>query len=254
MPTDLELLRLDVEALWVTSAGGRMERVNAPDRSLAWKLFFAGCAEGNLVRVRHDIDDATAAKLLAICGGEPPWRDPWQLPQCIGKLLDVFSNSAPPATGAASRIPMTVGTGVIYELPHCVKYAHPASIVRGESPSGAELVARFTEMGMPRPMIDAGFTNVSDLWEPWCLAMEGEEVAAAAYAARHGRDGVEIGVHTFPKFRARGFGAAVTAAWSSLASLEGRALFYSTSRANRSSQRVAARLGLRMFAASFGIG
>jgi hypothetical protein len=252
--TDLELLRLDVETLFVMSTRERIERVNDPEHSIGPKLFFAGCAEGNLARVRHDIDDATTAKLLAIAAEEPPWRDPWTLPQCIGKLLDVFSNSAPPAVGPASWIPMTVGTGVIYELPHHVKHQHPAKIVRGDSSEGADLVAHFREKGMPPAMIDAGFKSVADLWLPWCLAMEGDEVAAAAYAARLGSNGAEIGVYTFPNFRSRGYAAAVTSAWSSLPSLDDHALFYSTSRVNRSSQRVAARLGLRLFAASFSIG
>ena len=254
MPTDRELLHLDVETLFVITGNGRIERVDDPEHSVPPKLFFAGCAEGNLARVRHDIDDDTAAQLLAIAAGEAPWRDPWTLPQCIGKLLDVLSNAAPPAIGAASRIPMTVGVGVIYELPHHLKYPHPAQIVCGDTPEGARLMARFNARGMPQAMIDAGFKSVADLWEPWCLAMEGEEVAAAAFAARLGAKGAEIGVYTFPNFRARGYAAAATAAWSSLASLEDRALFYSTSRANRSSQRVTARLGLRMFAASFSIG
>lgn len=103
-------------------------------------------------------------------------------------------------------------------------------------------------------MLDAGFVSVADVWEPWCLAMEGEAVAASAIAARLSARAAEIGVYTFPKFRTGGYAAAVTAAWSSIASLDGRALFYSTSRANRSSQRVTSRLGLRMIGASFSIG
>ncbi len=107
---------------------------------------------------------------------------------------------------------------------------------------------------MPPALHEAGFKSIADLWEPWCVAVEGEEVAAIAFAARLGVIGAEIGVYTFPGFRSRGFAAAVTAEWSSIPSLDGRALFYSTSRSNRSSQRVAARLGLRIIGASVGIG
>ncbi len=115
------------------------------------------------------------------------------------------------------------------------------------------MLARFAADGMSQPMIDSGFISVADLWEPWCIATDGDQIAAIASAARLGKGGAEIGVYTFPEFRARGFAAAVTAGWSSLAVLDGRALFYSTSRTNRSSQRVAARLGLRMIGASFTI-
>jgi hypothetical protein len=48
--------------------------------------------------------------------------------------------------------------------------------------------------------------------------------------------------------------AAVTAGWSRLDSLAGRDLFYSTSTANRSSQRVAERLGLPRLGARLAIG
>jgi RimJ/RimL family protein N-acetyltransferase len=253
MPDDLELLRIDIESMFVLSATGRIECVNDPGRTIAPRMFFAGCAQANLAHVRADIDGDAAAKLLAIAAGESPWRDPWALPQCFGKLLDVLSG-APFAIGPASRVPLTVAPHLIWQLPNRLKYEHPATIVRGDSEEGAKLIARFQKDGMPQPMLDAGFMSVADLWEPWCLAMEGEEVAASAIAARLSARAAEIGVYTFPKFRARGFAAAVTAAWSSLASLDGRALFYSTSRANRSSQRVTARLGLRMIGGSFSIG
>jgi len=254
MSDDLKLLHIDVETLFATSSSGRIERQNDPDRSPAPRLYFAGCPQGNIARVRHDVDEQIAAQLLAISASESPWRDPWVLPQCLGKLFDVLSNNPPFATGPASRTPLNVGTGVIYQLPKHMKYEHPATIVRGDSAEGEQMLDRFAEEGMPQAMLDAGFKSIGDLWEPWCIAIEGNEVAAIAFAARRGEKGAEIGVYTFPKFRSRGFAAAVTASWSSMASLNGHALFYSTSRSNRSSQRVAARLGLRMIGASVNIG
>ena len=251
---ELKLLHIDVATMFVMSSSGRIERQNDPDCSPGPRLYFAGCPQGNIAHVRDDIADQTAASVLAIAAEEPPWRDPWVLPQGIATLLDVLSNSPPFATGPASRIPLTVGPGVIYQLPHHLKNEYAATIVRGDSAEGARLRARFEERGMPQAMLDAGFKSVADLWEPWCIAIEGEEVAAIAFAARLGTVGAEIGVYTFPKFRSRGFAAAVTADWSSLPSLGGRALFYSTSRSNRSSQRVASRLGLRMIGASFSLG
>ena len=214
MPDELELLRIDIESMFVLSATGRLECVNDPGRTIAPRMFFAGCARGNLVHVRADIDGDAAAQLLAIAAGEPPSRDPWALPQCIGKLLDVLSRT-PPAMGSASRVPLTVAPHLIWQLPNHLKYEHPATIVRGDSAEGAKLIARFQKDGMPQPMLDAGFMSVADLWEPWCLAMEGEEVAASAIAARLSARAAEIGVYTFPKFRARGYAAAVTAAWAS---------------------------------------
>ena len=251
---DLRLLQIEIDTLFVMSASRRIECVNDPDHSVGPRIVFAGCHEGNVACVRHDVKNEVANELFAITAEEPPWGDPWVLPGCIGKLLDVLSNNQPPATGPASRIPLMVGAGVIYQLRNQSEYKHPAIIVRRDSAEGVELMARFAERGMPKPMVDAGFKSVADLWAPWCIAIEGDEVAAIAFAARLGNDGAEIGVYTFPGFRSRVFAAAVTAGWSSLPSLDSRALFYSTSRANRSSQRVAARLGLRMIGASVSIG
>lgn len=160
------------------------------------------------------------------------------------------TSRAPSTIGAGSRRPLTVSPGVIYHLPNQMEYEHSATIVRGDSPEGAQLLGRFAEQGMPPALFEAGFTEVSDLWQPWCIAIKDGDIAATAFAARLGDIGAEIGVYTFPQFRSRGFGTAVTAACLSSPSLDGRALFSSTSRSNRSSQRVAARLRLRMIGAS----
>jgi hypothetical protein len=230
--------------MFVMSSAERIERTNDPDCSPGPRLYFAGCSHGNIVRVRGDLGDQTALRLLAIGGQQAPWRDPDVLPQCLGKFIDVLSTEQPVAT---------VAPHVIYRLPNQLRYAHSATIVRGDSAEGAAMLARFAKLGLPQSTLAAGFKGVGDFWEPWCVAVERDEIAAIAFAARLGDTGAEIGVYTFPNFRARGFAAAVTATWSSMPYLDGRALFYSTARSNRSSQRVAARLGLRMMGASFSI-
>src|ERR1700688_2159560 len=219
------------------SGSGRIERQNDPDCSSGPRLFFAGCSQGNIARVRHDVEDQIALRLLAIAAEEPPWRDLDGLPQCLGNVTDLLSHGQPV---------VTIAPGVIYRLPNGLSYEHPATIVRGDSVEGEQLLARLAERGLPQSMLDAGFKGVGDFWEPWCAALAGDEIASIAFAARLGDAGAEAGVYTFPGFRARGFAAAVTAIWSSLPSLDGRALFYSTQRSNRSSQRVASRLGLRL--------
>ena len=215
MPHDLELLLIDVATGFAMSPADCIERTRDPDGSPAPRLFFAGCPQGNIVRVRYDVEDETAARLLAIATEDPPWQNPWTLPQCMGKLIDVLLNSRPTATGPASRIPLTIGAALIYRLPNLVRFEHPAAVVRGDSAEGARMAAQFAECGMPQAMIDAGFKSVADLWAPWCVVLEGDEIAAIAFTARLIDAGAEIDVYTFPKFRARGYAAAVTAAWAS---------------------------------------
>lgn len=242
---DLRLLHVDVATMFVMSASERIERSNDPDCSPGPRVYFSGCALGNIVRVRDDLSDQITSRLLTIGVQEAAWRDPEVLPRCLGKFIDVLSTEEPVAT---------VAPHVIYRLPNRLKYDHSATIVRGDCAEGAAMLARFAERGLPQPMLAAGFKGVGDFWEPWCVAVERDEIAAIAFAARLGEIGAEIGVYTFPNFRARGFAAAVTASWSSMPLLDGRALFYSTARSNRSSQCVAARLGLRMIGASVSIG
>ena len=238
---DLRLLHLDIETTFVISGAECIERENDPDCSSGPRLIFTGCRQGNIARVRHDVGDQVAQSLLAIAAEEPPWCDPDVLPQCLGKVIDLLSRDQPV---------VTIGPGVIYKLPNGLRFEHPAKIVRGDSAEGEQMLARFADRGLPQSMLDAGFKGVGDFWEPWCVALAGGEIASIAFAARIGPVGAETGVYTFPGFRAQGFAAAVTAAWSSLPSLSGRALFYSTAKSNRSSQRVAARLGLRQIGAS----
>lgn len=82
---------------------------------------------------------------------------------------------------------------------------------------------------------------------PWVMATEGNRVVSLTHAptllTRHS---VEAGAWTDPAYRGRGFGAAVTAEWADVLRPSGRVLFYSTVLQNRSSQRLAERLGLRL--------
>jgi ABC-type cobalt transport system substrate-binding protein len=164
------------------------------------------------------------------------------LPEGVDKIVELLSGDQPAEAVVGHPI---------YKLPNGLRYEHPAPIVRGDSPEGQAMLARLAERGMADYMVDAGFKDTRDLWEPWCVALDGGEIASIAFAARLGAIGAEVGVYTFPKYRSRGFAAAVTASWASLESLKQRALFYSRAKSNRSSQRVAARLGLRRIGSSF---
>jgi hypothetical protein len=241
---DLRLLQVDIDTMFVMSATGGIERENDPDRSSGPRVFFVGCPFGNLARVGYDVDDDVAMRILEIAAEDPPWRDPDALPACAEKVVELLSDERPAA----------VSTALIYQLPNGLRYEHPAAIVRGDSDEGRQMLAGLADRGMPDYMQTAGFKGAGDFWEPWCVALDLGEIAAMAFAARLGVSGAELGVYTFPTYRGRGLAAAVTAAWSSMPSLSQHALFYSTSKSNRSSQRVTARLGLRLIGTSVRIG
>jgi hypothetical protein len=242
-PDDLRLLRVDIDTLFVMSTTGRIVCQNDPDRSPGPRAFFIGCPDGNFAGVRHDLDDGFAQKMLSVAAKESPWREPDVMPECASRMVELLS--------AQSE---NVSTALIYRLPNDVNYESRATIVRGDSPDGRAMLARLDDRGMPQYMRGAGFRSGADFWEPWCAALEGGEIASMCYAARLSDNGAEAGVYTFPGHRRRGLAAAVTASWASMPALKDRTLFYSTSVANRSSQLVAARLGLRRIGASFSIG
>jgi hypothetical protein len=247
---DLDRLKLVVASTFVISRSGRIER--GPARYLGPRqespkeigtgprVFFAGCAAGNIVHVRHDVDDQLAMRIFVVGKKEAPWRDPDVPPRCLDEIVDLLSRSSPVEV---------VGPEVVFGLRHGLKYEHSATIVQADTAGGEQLLDRLTQRGLPQPLTDAGFLSLEDFWWPWCVALEGDDISAMAFTPHIAETSAEIGVFTFPPFRGRGLAAAVTASWSSLQSLTGRALIYSTLTTNRSSRRVAARLGLRSMGA-----
>lgn len=66
-------------------------------------------------------------------------------------------------------------------------------------------------------------------------------------------DGAESGTVTVPEWRGRGFAAAAVSEWALRPELSDHVLFYRTDSKNVSSQRVAQRLGPRLFGAGYAI-
>lgn len=236
----MEALEASIATTFGLSEAGRIAFENEPGRPAGPRLFLAGCRDGVRVVLRHDVSAGTARAIEALAARAAPWFDPWTDPDGLEDMLALLEREAP--VDAVSR-------SLIYRLPHALPVAAGVRIVSGDTAEGLHWLAQLADTGMPQHLLEAGFLGVGDFWEPWVVALEGETIAATAFAARIGPRAAEIGVYTFPGFRGRGLAAAVTAAWSGLAELADRPLFYSTQTTNLSSQRVAARLGLPQFGA-----
>lgn len=241
MADDIDLLAIQLRALFRLTGTGRIEGENDPDGSPGPRFWLAGCASGNVFAVRADVDDVIAGEIAAIAATEPPFVEPGRLPWYLGRYLELLSRETSPPSRSL---------GLTYDLPHDLPHDGGATLVDGDSPDGRRLHAVLSAQGMPDGLAELGFRSVSDLWPPWCAAMVGGELAAIAFAARLSADGAELGVTTARAFRGRGHAAAVAAGWSRLPALRSRTLFYSTDQANGSSQRVVARLGLRFIGSS----
>lgn len=81
---------------------------------------------------------------------------------------------------------------------------------------------------------------------PWAAAVVADEVAALCHTPKVVLPlAAECGVWTDPRWRRRGLGVAVTAAWARVAAADARYLFYSHDWRNEASAGVARKLGLR---------
>lgn len=227
----LDRLARDAAASFVLTDAGRILRENDPDASVGPRLAMLGCAEGNLAFVRRDVPDEVAAALVRDVAEAAPWSGADTLPTCADALVRRLA----PVT--------SVEPSLVFALPHATAAAD-ARIVAGGTGEGEALLAGLARDGMPAHLVEAGFVGAGDFWAPWCVRLDRGEIAAIAFAARLGAAAAEVGVFTFPRWRSQGFAAAVTAAWSGLPELKDHELFYSCLASNRSSRRVAARLGL----------
>jgi hypothetical protein len=244
MLSDIELLAIQFQSAFVLERSGRILTTNDPDRSPAPRFALAGCASGNIYGVRADVADGIAAQLMDLAASEPPFFDRLGTPRHLDRYIELLTRTAP---FSQPHLEMT------HVLPNDIAYQHDVRLICSEGSEGQELRATLATKGMPTGLAKMGFTDVSEFWDPWCVAMHDAELASVAFAARLSEMGASLGLATSPELRGRGYAAAATAGWARMPTLRSRALFYSTSQTNISSQRVIARLGLRFLGASLGL-
>lgn len=236
-----DLLSLQAATLFV-SESGRTVRLNSPNAAPGPSLYLAGCAEGWIARFGVGVDDAAAREIDGLVTQEPPVMAPGAVPRFAERYCRLIGRAEP----VTPR-----NFGPIHLLPHGMRAAGDARIVCQHTPEGDALWARLQREGVPQAMVEGGFTDLSHFWEPWCVAMVGDEIAAIAFAARLSAGAAELGLHTMKAFRRRRLAAAVTAAWSVMPALANRTLFYSTLHDNAASKRVIAQLQLPFVGESF---
>jgi hypothetical protein len=240
-----DALAIHLATSFVFDEAGRIVRNGDPDRGAAPRLYIGGCATGNLACLRADVGVAAACAIERLVADEPALDEPGCVPRHVDDYVALLAAETPVERH---------GTGVSYCFPSDFVYHHDAHTVGSDAGAAALAHLGLTpDRELPAPLVAIGFSTVAALWAPWCVALHDGEIASLVETVRIGPAGAEAGVNTVPALRGRGFAAAATAGWAMSPSLGGRTRFYSTSATNRSSQRVAERLGLRYLGASYSL-
>lgn len=241
--SDVCLLEMEMSTLWTRDDRGRLRGRE--------HLVIGTCADGHTLAIGSSVPDTLAEELQQTLAGDPTTSDPAAPPaslQHCRELLQDALGDVELSSGPSYLIPPSV----TYQPTPPLERSRPASIetVTGARPhgwsvqEGEELFGRalWALMNPTRPPS----RPERELLGPWAIVRSDSRAVATCHTAAWSSRGAEVGVWTHPAFRGRGYAAALTAAWANLVAPSGRRLFYSTDAMNVSSQRVAARLDLRL--------
>lgn len=232
---DSELMAIEVYTLWTTDARGRLVGSRESTPSPAPHVVIATFAAGRQMALGRDLPENVARALERAFAGAAPGTGSGEPPPAVADCREILK-----AWRGSGRLEF----GPTYLVHPGVAFTSTVEVVtsadRDRHPSIAERNPDVASWA-PREWRQL----VSGELGPWAMAVVAGRVVAICHASRLTERAAEAGVWTDPAFRGRGYAAAATAAWASVLAPSGRWLFYSTSSGNRSSQRVAARLGLR---------
>ena len=223
--SDLELLEMQIEALFTHDDRGRIVTVNEPGGGPAPRFFFGRAREGKLWRVRHDLPSDMAQRLESLATREAVTDDLKAAPHNLDAMLAVLAKDGEARVGHA---------GPAYRFPDHLPA--PTGVTR-ITVANAHLLRR-----MPAYLDDV--KRGLDAYEPRLAVIEDGVAVAICNSARLTNRVAEAGVETLEGYRGRGYATAVVATWALAIRETGRIPLYSTSWDNLASRAVARKLGL----------
>ncbi len=232
--TDLELARMQAEALYVHDANGRLLCSNEPDPDQpAPRFFLARTVAGNLWRTRYDLPTALTTDLEQLASDEPVVHDRRELhepPRYMQKYRELLERYAP--------IEKTY-IGPAYYLPDLDPPTDTVTI----TPENATLLQTYFPYTL---------TRLAERAPIVVITIEGMAVAAC-YSARITAQVAEAGVNTEEAYRGRGYADQTVRGWAAAIRATNRLPLYSTWWDNTASQAVAAKLGAVFYAVDFSL-
>jgi len=221
IPTDHDLLHLQVDALSTHDTAGRIVSKNMPVYAPAPRLFIGRSLGGNLWRYRDDVPGDLIATLEPLLSREP-----------VLDHLDVLST-----------IQAEIVAAMAHHQPITEVYAGPAWWLPDRRPATSRAVLVTPDDA------DAFRSNYPVLAEnlagrlPCAAVMEHEAAVSVCFSARVSAHVAEAGLDTVVSKRGRGYGSEAVHVWAAALRETGRIPLYSTSWDNLASRSVAEKVG-----------
>jgi RimJ/RimL family protein N-acetyltransferase len=229
--SDLELLHIQIDVLYVHDVDERLLRINESDTDHPAPCFsLSRSLAGNIWSIRHDLPDDLAAELAHLAAAEPVVDNLREQPYHLKKYKALL---APHASLKE------IESGPAYYLP---EFASPTTAVEITLDNKSLLEANFPYTA-----------SVFDERSPVFVIVQDHAAIAACYCARSSTAAAEAGVDTLEGYRGRGYAAEVVRGWAGAVRAMGKLPLYSTSWDNTPSQAVAAKLGAIQYGTNFSI-
>ena len=224
--SDLELMRIHLDALYTYDAKGRMSHVNEPRGPRAPRIFIGRTAVGHELRWRSDVPESTLAAISDLLNREPSAVPLSQRPHCGDTIVSLLARDSP-----VVRI-----------------WSGPAYCIDVDALPAAPLAAR-ANADLLRTFPD--WRDEVDERQPFIVSVEDGAAVALCCSVRITATAHAAGVETLPAARRRGMASQAVAAWARAVDDLGALALYSTSWDNVASQAVARRLGMKLIGVDF---
>jgi GNAT acetyltransferase len=217
---------LQLETMFVLDAAGRIVSTREP-QGTSGPLFSLIRSSTNCAwALRTDVVAAVADELNSLARDEPPLSDLRDVPVHADRYKSLIKGQV--HSGPAFRFPetITLPSDVVVVEDESLLERHFQGWVAGEIAAGRAPVMAILESG---------------------------NLVSVCFCARHSNVAAEAGVETTARFRGRGFGPSVTAAWALAVRASGQIPLYSTEWSNEASLAVARELKLEVYATDWSI-
>ena len=227
---------LHLKTCFVLNDEGRIVSTREPQAQRGPLFFLVRGLSSCAWAVSADVPDDVAVTLDHIARSEPPVSDFRKAPFHAERYVSVLGDRI----GEVSEAKIFESDGPAFEFPDSLDESGDVVVIEDE-----RLLAPNFRGWIPGE-IQAGCA-------PMIAIVEDGHPVSICFCARRSEVAAEAGVETVERYRGKGFGSRVTAAWALAIRASGRIPLYSTSWTNHASLAVARKLRLIPYASSWSL-